>query len=313
MRSASTSTTPPNTFQARTSAPQTNTHPYGQKSTSSTTTSMSFHTPVGIYPADRPSATTLATPHEPVARPLSSDGLRQFLVPKPAIPTAPKPDFRRSKSVQPERRPLMISSPPSPPLLNRPAATYQGTTDLRPPAPARGSSVPPTTNLLNSQERADLIRKSRKLTQLFGQTPSPISGPGSLSDSQVPNNMLLPIVPPRRLHTRGARYAFSQSFSTPFNSRLMSPIHSEYQRRTMSPDRLDSFSPLRVRHSKYEDDDSDDAASPLDSPDVVNTPMSTSRKGNVRNAIRSPTIVGGRDSFMDMSDYDVKGSSIGRI
>ena len=34
---------------------------------------------------------------------------------------------------------------------------------------------PPTTNHLHPQDRADLVRKSRKLTQLFGETPSPQS------------------------------------------------------------------------------------------------------------------------------------------
>ena len=34
---------------------------------------------------------------------------------------------------------------------------------------------PPTTNNLRPQDRADLVRKSRKLTQLFGETPSPQS------------------------------------------------------------------------------------------------------------------------------------------
>ncbi len=34
---------------------------------------------------------------------------------------------------------------------------------------------PPTTNRLRPWERADLVRKSRKLTQLLGETPSPLS------------------------------------------------------------------------------------------------------------------------------------------
>ncbi|KAK0455834.1 hypothetical protein EV421DRAFT_1895107 [Armillaria borealis] len=54
--------------------------------------------------------------------------------PKPPIPTTPKPDFG-NRSV--------------PNLQQR----------------------PPTTNYLKADERADLIRKSRKLAQVFGQTP----------------------------------------------------------------------------------------------------------------------------------------------
>lgn len=61
-----------------------------------------------------------------------SDGSRARS-PKPPIPTTPKPDFG-NRSV---------------PNLQR----------------------PPTTNYLKADERADLIRKSRKLAQVFGQTP----------------------------------------------------------------------------------------------------------------------------------------------
>ncbi|KAG6332094.1 hypothetical protein ID866_6997 [Astraeus odoratus] len=38
-------------------------------------------------------------------------------------------------------------------------------------------SLPPTTNLLGRDERADLIRRNRKLTQVFGQTPGAEAGP----------------------------------------------------------------------------------------------------------------------------------------
>ena len=51
---------------------------------------------------------------------------------------------------------------------------------------------PPTTNNLRPQERADLVRKSRKLTQLLGEIPSPQSVthpslPGRLSDEALPS------------------------------------------------------------------------------------------------------------------------------
>lgn len=191
----------PDTFQVQTQA-QPLPHPYAHPSGSHVS---KLYTPVGLYPSTSPSSS--ATIHEPpIQRPASSDQMKRFLVPKPAIPTAPKPDFRRSRSVQPDHRLSMISTSPSPPLLSKPGAFVHNYGMAGPqPDRSRGSSVPSTTNILNPQERADLIRKSRKLTQLFGQTPSPISGPGSLSDSQVPNNMLLPVVLSRRLHIRGVR------------------------------------------------------------------------------------------------------------
>ncbi|KAF7347449.1 hypothetical protein MVEN_01500900 [Mycena venus] len=74
--------------------------------------------------------------------------------PKPPVPTTPKPDFsRRSVIAAAPRRP----SPVGPPTLPVRAV---------PP-----DSMPPTTNFLNPTERAQLIKKSRKLAQVFGQTP----------------------------------------------------------------------------------------------------------------------------------------------
>jgi hypothetical protein len=53
---------------------------------------------------------------------------------------------------------------------------------------------PPTTNHLHPQERAELVRKSRKLTQLLGETPSPLAVtppglPGRVSSNEPPTRM----------------------------------------------------------------------------------------------------------------------------
>ncbi|KAF8203910.1 hypothetical protein BJ912DRAFT_1090718 [Pholiota molesta] len=67
---------------------------------------------------------------------------------KPPLPTTPKPVFdRRSRS----RSPMPNRTPP-------------------PPGPA-AAQRPPTTNFLDIDERADLIRKTRKLARVFGETP----------------------------------------------------------------------------------------------------------------------------------------------
>ena len=71
---------------------------------------------------------------------------------KPPVPTSPKPLF--------SRRPLSQDCTP----LHSPMAStlvFEGYTQ----------APPPTTNWLNQDERADLVRKSRKLTRLFGRTP----------------------------------------------------------------------------------------------------------------------------------------------
>ncbi len=59
--------------------------------------------------------------------------------------------------------------------LSTPVTTV-GTSPLQIPVFAtQGLDRPPTTNLLRPWERADLVRKSRKLTQLLGETPFPLS------------------------------------------------------------------------------------------------------------------------------------------
>ncbi|KAH9486358.1 hypothetical protein JR316_0000422 [Psilocybe cubensis] len=73
---------------------------------------------------------------------------------KPPLPTTPKPIFNRqtmkSRQTSPRR------SPP-------PLALHDQTT--------MDTQLPPTTNFLDVDERADLVRKSRKLARVFGQTP----------------------------------------------------------------------------------------------------------------------------------------------
>lgn len=66
---------------------------------------------------------------------------------KPPIPTTPKPKFSRVTTRS--RQPYPMPSLP----------------------PAVQSDLPPTTNFLDMDERADLVRKSRKLARVFGQTP----------------------------------------------------------------------------------------------------------------------------------------------
>ena len=70
---------------------------------------------------------------------------------KPPVPNSPKPDFT---SLRTQARSRHSSHPysalSSPPL----------------------ESLGPTTNNLDSNQRSDLVRKSRKLAQVFGQTPA---------------------------------------------------------------------------------------------------------------------------------------------
>ena len=95
---------------------------------------------------------------------------------KPPKPTSPKPTFRRSQSVQPpHHRPSPIEIPPN------------GSNAVQ----ARGD-LPPTTNVLNAKERADLVRKTQKLTQVFGQTPGPMAFSQNSYEANSGGNFLTP-------------------------------------------------------------------------------------------------------------------------
>lgn len=95
---------------------------------------------------------------------------------KPPKPTSPKPTFRRSQSVQPpHHRPSPIDIHPNSSNAVR----------------TRGD-LPPTSNVLNAKERADLIRKTQKLTQVFGQTPGPMLFSQTSYEANSGGNFLTP-------------------------------------------------------------------------------------------------------------------------
>lgn len=279
-----------------------------------------YASPVGIYPSGTKRVDgidRILPPPRPVSS--SSDlSLRSASSQKPAVPTTPKPDFRRSRSVQPPSKTPMISKPPSPssspPKLSG-LIPYQLLTSFSPDSNAnanannannnfRGDSLPPTTNYLSNQERADLIRKTRKLTQVFGQTPSPMSGPGELADSPFQNNnCLLPVMPSRKVHARGAL-----SVSDAPNVSNAGRALRDARITTITAERTSSLSPIRFRPSwSNQGNESDDSLSPFESPDAT-TPMS-SRKKSGDASIRSPTIISASDSFIEMSDYDTPSKS----
>ncbi|KAI0323090.1 hypothetical protein OF83DRAFT_1167107 [Amylostereum chailletii] len=102
---------------------------------------------------------------------------------KPPLPSSPKPHFKRPSSANPSSTSLPRSSPssssPQGPYLR---AELQTSTKSRSASPV--GHIPPTTNYLSAQERADLVRKSRKLTQLLGQTPPPLASMARQCESQ---------------------------------------------------------------------------------------------------------------------------------
>jgi hypothetical protein len=67
--------------------------------------------------------------------------------------------------------PSVYSSKPDLPTPMKPGISRPLPRPLPPIPTASGAPLPPTTNLLDSGERADLLRKSRKLARVFGKTP----------------------------------------------------------------------------------------------------------------------------------------------
>ncbi|KAI0361109.1 hypothetical protein OH77DRAFT_1417314 [Trametes cingulata] len=116
---------------------------------------------------------------------------------KPPIPTTPKPDFsRRSRSSQPSAGKSSKGSPVQG-KHGGPLSTFAGDLD-------RSLSGLTTTNALTPRERAQRVRTTHKLTQLFGQTPgvSPVSP--ETQDAHLPNGCM-PIPGPLALNLTAKR------------------------------------------------------------------------------------------------------------
>ncbi|KAI8981192.1 hypothetical protein BD414DRAFT_491945 [Trametes punicea] len=124
---------------------------------------------------------------------------------KPPIPTTPKPDFsRRSRSGHSSAaKPDSKASSTHHAKHGGPLSTFASDLD-------RGLS---TTNTLTPRERAQRVRTTHKLTQVFGQTPgvSPVS-PADSRDSvhfangcmPMPGNLTLNLSAKRKYHHRPA-------------------------------------------------------------------------------------------------------------
>ncbi|OBZ78582.1 hypothetical protein A0H81_01250 [Grifola frondosa] len=123
--------------------------------------------------------------------------------------------------------------------------------------------LPPTTNRLNPRERAEGVRKTRKLTQLFGQTPgvSPVSSPDpdeldiaiASGCLPVPSNLALNLKK-HKLHR--AAVSMSNDVVTPVKSPLRScgPRRTEFSFRAS---RASAESALSQNASTLDRDPSD--------------------------------------------------------
>ena len=208
---------------------------------------IAYASPIGIYPFDSRAVegTHRVLPPHPLSA-ASDRSIRSTSGRKPALPTTPKPDFRRSRSVQPPSKAPMISKTPSPSSSPKVSGRvpYYLVTSFSSSDSTRNESLPPTTNYLSPQERADLIRKTRKLTQVFGKTPSPLSSSEEQLDSPALTNCLLPVMPSRKAHARGAL-----SVSDPMTVSSTARSLRDPPFPTINAERTTSLSPIRFRRS----------------------------------------------------------------
>lgn len=256
------------------------------------------------YQRDSAVPDTSRTSHHHATRPSLPAITTATAVAKPPIPTTPKPSFnsKRSKSAQP---------PP-----NRSAAP--GNDSPVGQDVAYPSTLPPTTNFLNPQERAERVRKARKITQLLGQPPPAPVHAATLSqlsyEANAPGGFLtassnfMSNITGKKKHQRGAV------------SMSVTPVEYDSSSRA-APDTIKYPSLASRRHSSplspqtfsfVEDETAEDATSDVDSSrhsSVVieigsqqGTPYSdwSSHAGHDGGAAPdSPT------SFMDFTEEDV--------
>ncbi|KAJ3721939.1 hypothetical protein C8R42DRAFT_67838 [Lentinula raphanica] len=147
---------------------------------------------------------------------------------KPPLPTTPKPDFstlysagrssrsleRRLPNQEQGRRAHKISSPHS--HSNSRANSYEDEFDMQPP---------PTQNTLDPLSRAGLVRKSRKLAQVFGQTPNGASirpTASGIAESSGLRSSFLEITSPTtsRHHSSNSMAVFSKDHSSDTKERV---------------------------------------------------------------------------------------------
>lgn len=126
-------------------------------------TSGPYLSPISYRPGSPcSSATSLATPEFVPPSPAFLDTTDTL---KPPIPTTAKPLFER-RDRKPRFQKRSISTSPQPPLRVK-------------------VPLPPTTNTLDANERADLIRRNRKLAQLLGQTPAVEMAASEVEESRL--------------------------------------------------------------------------------------------------------------------------------
>ncbi|KAG5650485.1 hypothetical protein H0H81_012076 [Sphagnurus paluster] len=154
------------------------------------------------------------------------------------------------------------------------------------PAPVPARKVPATTNFLQLGERSDLIRKNRKLAQVFGQPPGPDAFP-QIQDAARKALVLAPLSPlsPTRHHHR----AFSDGPESPGLQASWLPalqymnIHPRRHSAPLSPDDFSLDRPSSPTSFMDLSDDPGSAALPTPKSPVSRRPPSPSAESLFEN------------------------------
>jgi len=201
----------------------------------------------------------------PISDIIPSSFAGQLRSSKPPIPTTPKPKFSRvtTRTRQP------FSMPSTPP-------------------PSTQSDLPPTTNFLDIDERADLVRKSRKLARVFGQTPG-ADAMAQQESGRSPNNTFL------QTRSRGV-----------VRRSVQQPLGVAGPRRHSMPLTPDDVSFLSIKSPAFDGYPSLSNSKIHDEMDPQARPSSSDvAPRDASNQIRSSLST----SFIDLSDDGVKASS----
>ncbi|KAJ7150286.1 hypothetical protein C8R46DRAFT_500403 [Mycena filopes] len=204
-------------------------------------------------------------------------------LPKPPVPTTPKPDFRRRTTTPlPPRRPSPVG-PPAIPVRAIPP-------DI----------MPPTTNFLNPTERAQLIKKSRKLAQVFGQTPGAADLVGVPDSSR---SSFLDVTGGPSSSTSGSGSKIRHRAAASMNNMLGAQVPGA--QRPLPPwpaaEKTIHMTANGRRHSTSSAPLSDDAASVM----TATTTEFAAHPGGSESALSSPR------SFMDFSNNSNEDSGVG--
>lgn len=184
---------------------------------------------------------------------------------KPPIPTTPKPKFSRVTTRS--HQPYPMPSTPPPIQLN----------------------LPPTTNFLDMDERADLVRKSRKLARVFGQTPG-ADAMAQQDSGRSPNNIFL--------QTRSRGVVSNPTGGQGPRRSIKEPFGVAGPRRHSMPLTPDDMSFLSIKSSSFDSYPSPSNSKLQDEMDLQGTSSSDAVPRDAPSQIRSspPT------SFIDLSD-----------